>query len=75
MWITTTYHAVRLFDQGGPRVLQIAGLPAGHPGPGQPRVCLKASGVGANPFDPAAWFIGPLAWFRFRCSHCKDKPW
>jgi NADPH:quinone reductase len=46
--MTATYRAVMLTKKGGPEVLQIVELPIEPPGPGQPRVRVRAAGVGST---------------------------
>ncbi len=61
-----TYRAVMLTKKGGPEVLQIVELPIEAPGPGQLRVRVQATGVGATdlimlagnyPFAPKIPFV------------------
>lgn len=40
--------AVRFSRFGGPEVLEIADLPAPHPGPGQVRITVRAAGINAS---------------------------
>ncbi len=44
----TTYRAVMITRPGGPDVLQAVDLPIAEPGPGELRVAVRASGVGAT---------------------------
>src|ERR1700722_19927532 len=44
----TTYRAMMITRPGGPEVLQTVELPVVDPGPGQLRVAVRASGVGAT---------------------------
>jgi len=62
----TTYRAVMLTRKGGPEALQAVELPVQAPGPGQLRVRVRATGVGATdlvmlgghyPFAPKIPFV------------------
>jgi NADPH:quinone reductase len=44
----STYHAIMITRPGGPEVLQAVDLPIIDPGPGELRVAVRASGVGAT---------------------------
>ena len=44
----TTYRAMMITRPGGPEVLQTVELPVVDPGPGELRVAVRASGVGAT---------------------------
>jgi NADPH:quinone reductase len=46
--MAATYRAVMLTKKGGPENLQVVELPIEQPGPGQPRVSVRAAGVGAT---------------------------
>jgi NADPH2:quinone reductase len=46
--MATTYRAVMLTRAGGPEALKVVDLPVEPPGPGQLRVKVRASGVGAT---------------------------
>ncbi len=61
-----TYRAVMLTRKGGPEALQVAELPLQEPGPGELRVRVRATGVGATdltmlqgsyPFAPRIPFV------------------
>jgi NADPH2:quinone reductase len=61
-----TYRAVMLTEKGGPEVLQVVELPLQEPGPGELRVRVRATGVGATdltmlegsyPFAPRIPFV------------------
>jgi NADPH:quinone reductase len=61
-----TYRAVMLTKKGGPEVLQVVELPLREPGPGELRVRVRATGVGATdltmlegsyPFAPRIPFV------------------
>jgi NADPH:quinone reductase len=61
-----TYRAVMLTKKGGPEVLQVVELPLQEPGPGELRVRVRATGVGATdltmldgsyPFAPPIPFV------------------
>lgn len=62
----TTYRAVMLTRKGGPEALRVVELPLEEPGPGQLRVRVRATGVGATdltvlkgryPFAPKIPFV------------------
>ena len=44
----TTYRAMMITRPGGPEVLQTVELPVVDPGPGELRVAVRASGIGAT---------------------------
>jgi NADPH:quinone reductase-like Zn-dependent oxidoreductase len=44
----STYHAMMITRPGGPEVLQTVELPIAEPGPGELRVAIRASGIGAT---------------------------
>lgn len=46
--MAATYRAVMLTKKGGPEALQVVELPVQSPGPGQVRVRIRATGVGAT---------------------------
>lgn len=61
-----SYRAVMLTKEGGPEVLQLVELPLREPGPGELRVRVRATGVGATdltmlegsyPFAPRIPFV------------------
>jgi NADPH:quinone reductase-like Zn-dependent oxidoreductase len=66
MTVRETYRAVMLTRRGGPEVLQVVELPLQEPGPGEVRVRVRATGVGATdltmldgsyPFAPRIPFV------------------